>query len=139
MVGLAQDMLPALLLISVFLIFQEYIMKFRLFKSPSKEFRSDDSKKDISNMSIDEAEDVINIVSDALQESKNAYLLPTSLLKGYNVYGIITAFKLSVDSVFFGIIHGGMSWELFDEGIEYLFDSSLLQFFIRSDPANRLN
>lgn len=114
-------------------------MKFRLFKSPSKEFRSDDSKKDISNMSIDEAEDVINIVSDALQESKNAYLLPTSLLKGYNVYGIITAFKLRVAREFLWVINGGMSMEDFDKGIEYLYDSALLQIISRFVPDNRLN
>jgi len=106
-------------------------MKFNLFKSPKKEIHREIPRRDANTMSINEAENIIDIVADLLEGNKYHYFFPVSSLKGHSIYDIDTALKLAVAKDFIRVCHGLINIEEFEKNVKYLFGPATINVYSR--------
>jgi len=90
-------------------------------------------------MSINEAESIIDLISSALQDNRYGHLLPISLLGNYNIYDIDTALKLRVAREFLAAFNGSISLEEFENLVENVYGSALLNIYPRLVSDNKLD
>ena len=96
----------------------------------------------LPKMTIMEAEQILDIVSIALQEeTENPYLNPISALKGYDVFQIDMALKLRIAKEFLILVKKSDFEKSFSEGIN-LYEAvplSILTGFVPDDELEKLS
>lgn len=93
----------------------------------------------MATMNISEAESILDIVSDALQDTRHRHH-PVSALKGYDIYQIGTAFKLRIANEFLILADSDDFNERFTEGLK-LYDSirwTIMGTFVSDDQVDEL-
>ncbi len=95
-----------------------------------------------ATMTIREAENILNVVSAALQDETHPYgQHPVSALHGYDIFEILTALRLRIANEFLQLVHRSDFDQQFSDGLR-LYDSipwQIMRSFVADDQLGQIS